>query len=108
MGRSVVKVFGKAGWKTVSIDLASNDAASDNVTVTANNPSLTKQADEILSGLQKSLDNGKVEAIACVAGGWAGGSPGDADFVTNAESIIQQSLWTSIIATQIAAKFLAP
>lgn len=48
----------------------------------------------------------KVDAILCVAGGWAGGNATNADCVKNTELMVKQSLWSSVIAAKLAAEFL--
>lgn len=56
------------------MDLVSNDDANANVLI-SNSDSLVAQETEVLEGLSKVLTDGaKLDAIICVAGGWAGGS----------------------------------
>ena len=42
-----------------------------------------------------------------VAGGWAGGNAGDADWIKNADLMWKQSVWSSTISGTLAAKFLS-
>lgn len=51
------------------------------------------------------LDN-KVNAIICVAGGWAGGNATSNDLVKNTDNMLKQSVWPSIIATRLAGLHL--
>ena len=56
-----------------SIDLASNDEAHTNI-VLEPTESWGKQETDVLQKVAEALDGEKVDAIFCVAGGWAGGS----------------------------------
>lgn len=58
-----------------------------------------------LSNIILSTDN-KVDAIICVAGGWAGGCATSEDLVKNADSMLKQSVWPSIISTRLAGLHL--
>ena len=111
-----------------SVDLVNNDEANGNVLITAND-CLVKQEEEVIGGVSKLLDNSKVDAIICVAGGWAGGSSASkglfsllfphgifsqalifvffVDFIKNSDLMIRQSVWSSLIASKLASKFLS-
>ena len=52
------------------------------------------------------MNGEKVDAIVCVAGGWAGGNAGSKDLVKNADMMWKQSVWSSVIASHLAAKHL--
>lgn len=69
------------------------------------------------------LKEDKLDAVVCVAGGWAGGNaaspgimhtlllsspwvPGNADLVKNCDLMWKQSVWSSVLAGQIAARHL--
>jgi len=60
-----------------------------------------------LSGAAKSLEGEKVKSVICVAGGWAGGGVASEDVVKNSELMWKQSVHSSLIAGQLAAKHLA-
>jgi dihydropteridine reductase len=47
-----------------------------------------------------------LDAIICVAGGWAGGSASSKGVVKNADLMFKQSVWTSLISASMASKFL--
>lgn len=105
------------------MDLVSNEDANANVLI-SNSDSLVAQETEVIEGLSKVLaDGAKLDAIICVAGGWAGGSSANkgktcfliysrlepfllADFIKNSELMIRQSVWSSLIAAKLASKFL--
>jgi dihydropteridine reductase len=52
------------------------------------------------------LEEGKVDMIVCVAGGWAGGNASVLEFVKNSDMMWKQSVWSSIIAAQLASHHL--
>lgn len=51
------------------------------------------------------LLGGKLDAIICVAGGWAGGNA-KKDLIKNSELMWRQSVWSSLISAEIAAHHL--
>uniref|UniRef100_A0A914NKZ5 Dihydropteridine reductase n=1 Tax=Meloidogyne incognita TaxID=6306 RepID=A0A914NKZ5_MELIC len=60
------------------------------------------------AGVESVLNGDKLDAILCVAGGWAGGNASNKDFIKNADLVWKQSVWTSSISAKIGAKFLKP
>ncbi|CAJ0608150.1 unnamed protein product, partial [Cylicocyclus nassatus] len=106
LGTSVVEHFKKNNFWTLSIDLAANDAADANVTVDSKDDWVT-QENTILKGVAAAVDS-PVDGIFCVAGGWAGGNADSNDFISNADLMWKQSVWSSAIAARVAAKHLKP
>eukprot|EP00126_Sphaerothecum_destruens_P006003 Sdes_comp19166_c0_seq2m9940 len=105
LGSSLVTYFKNLKWEVVSIDLSPNELASKCIVV---NPelSLTSQSSHIEAELKAHLGSQKLDAIFCVAGGWAGGNASADDCVKNTELMLKQSVWTSIISARLAALFL--
>lgn len=60
----------------------------------------------MLENVAKTLDGQSLDAVVCVAGGWAGGNASHADFVKNSELMWKQSVWSSVLASAIASKHL--
>lgn len=58
--------------------------------------------------LESDVGDGKLSAVLCVAGGWAGGGAASEDLIATVDLMWKQSVWTSVIAAQVAAKFLHP
>ena len=56
-----------------SIDLAPNEQADGNVVVKPGD-NWTDQEDEITKSVESLLGDNKLDAVLCVAGGWAGGN----------------------------------
>jgi dihydropteridine reductase len=90
-----------------SIDLQQNDAANVNIIVKCD-ASLSEQETGILKDLHSVLGSDKLDAVICVAGGWAGGSSSSEDFVKNTDLMLKQSVSSSVLASSIASKFLKP
>lgn len=52
------------------------------------------------------LKGEKLDGIICVAGGWAGGNAANENFIKNCDLMWKQSVWSSVIAADIAAHHL--
>ncbi|TRY85563.1 hypothetical protein DNTS_020377, partial [Danionella cerebrum] len=61
---------------------------------------------EVSADVGELLGEEKVDAIFCVAGGWAGGSAKAKTLYKNAELMWKQSVWTSTICSHLATKHL--
>ncbi|KNC76897.1 hypothetical protein SARC_10628 [Sphaeroforma arctica JP610] len=107
LGSALVAYLQKQQMRVVSVDIMPNEDCKDNVLV---DPSmdLQPQGYDIEKKVGQVLGEEKLSAIYCVAGGWAGGNANDDDMLKNAELMIKQSLYTSLISARLAAKFLAP
>ncbi|MEE6462424.1 hypothetical protein FKM82_001587 [Ascaphus truei] len=68
--------------------------------------SFTEQSDQITTGIEQLLGGQKVDAILCVAGGWAGGSAKAKSFYKSCDQMWKQSVWTSAISSHLATKHL--
>ena len=114
----------------VSCDLVPNEDADANVVPKASD-SWTAQAEKVQEEVDEHmLDGKKLDAVMCVAGGWAGGNAAsagrppppptvlmmiqvcipvinyDLDLVKNCDLMWKQSVWTSVVAAGIAARHL--
>ncbi|XP_019631845.1 PREDICTED: dihydropteridine reductase-like [Branchiostoma belcheri] len=105
LGSVCVKYFKEKSWWVGSIDLVPNEEADANVVVQPCE-SWQEQTDAVLKGVDDSLRGEKVDAILCVAGGWAGGHAGTKDFIKNSDLMWKQSVWTSSIAAKLASQHL--
>ncbi|KAK9508471.1 hypothetical protein O3M35_006024 [Rhynocoris fuscipes] len=105
LGATCVSYFKNKQWWVGSIDLKENEQADVNVIV---KPELDwlEQEKIVLNGVGESLKDNKVDAVLCVAGGWAGGNAAAADFLKNADLMWKQSVWSSTIAASVGAKYL--
>lgn len=106
LGATIVKYFREQKWWVGSIDLVSNDEADANVLVEASAASWVDQNKTINEKVAEILAGNKVDAILCVAGGWAGGNAASNDLVQNSDLMWKQSVWTSVIAAGLGSKYL--
>ncbi|XP_078033633.1 dihydropteridine reductase isoform X2 [Augochlora pura] len=82
-----------------------NDHADANIIVKPEN-SWQEQETDILQQIANILEGNKVDGVVCVAGGWAGGNASHKDYVKNCDLMWKQSVWSSVIASSIAAHHL--
>jgi len=109
LGSVIVEHFKGKGWWVLNVDLFAHEKADENVLVKDASRPLQDQCNQILSDCQKSLGaTNQLDAVLCVAGGWAGGNAASKDFAKNAELMLQQSAHSSIVASHLAAKCLRP
>ncbi|KAK1804331.1 hypothetical protein P4O66_020349, partial [Electrophorus voltai] len=88
-----------------NVDIAVNEEADANVLVKLSE-SFTEQADQVTSDVAQLLGEQKVDAIVCVAGGWAGGNCSSKDLYKNSDLMWKQSVWTSTISSHLASLYL--
>lgn len=106
LGRACVSAFKQADWWVSSIDLVENEDANSNILVKAEQ-GILEQEKQLVSSLESVLDGNKLDAIVCVAGGWAGGDASKADFVKNTQLVIEQSVNSSVLAARLSSLFLS-
>lgn len=104
LGATVVSHFKCKNWWVASIDLNQNQEADVNILVGKDDP-LEKQQATVSSGVGSALGDNKLDAIICVAGGWAGGNA-KKDLIKNSDLMWRQSVWSSLISAEIAANYL--
>jgi len=105
LGQVCVEFFKSKNCWVGSIDLTPNEAADANIIVTELGD-WEKQADQVKEHVSEVLSGEKVDAVLCVAGGWAGGNSSSKAFIKNASMMCKQSVWTSCISANIAAHHL--
>uniref|UniRef100_I3IYE7 Dihydropteridine reductase n=1 Tax=Oreochromis niloticus TaxID=8128 RepID=I3IYE7_ORENI len=105
LGSKCVEYFKSKGWWVASIDIGANEEANENVVVKMTE-SFTEQAGQVTADVAQLLGEQKVDAILCVAGGWAGGNCSSKDLYKNADLMWKQSVWTSTISSHLAALHL--
>lgn len=84
--------------------MAENEHADANVLV-GRDETWVEQETAVLAGVESALNGEKLDAIICVAGGWAGGNAKQ-DLAKNADLMWKQSVWSSAISAAIGANFL--
>jgi len=109
LGSTLVNEFKKSGTiRCISIGLRENDAADETIVITETDD-WTLQSDQVHKQMKEIIkEDQKVDAIFCVAGGWAGGNANAKSYIKNCDLMWRQSVWSSSIAGGLAAKFLKP
>ncbi|XP_059146591.1 dihydropteridine reductase-like [Physella acuta] len=103
LGNAVVSFFKAKSYWVGSIDLAVNEQADANVLVKPDS-TLPDQEAEVTTRVSELLGANKLDAIFCVAGGWAGGNA--KKIVEPADAMWKQSVWPSIITASLGSKYL--
>ncbi|KAJ2617031.1 letm1 and EF-hand domain-containing protein 1, mitochondrial [Coemansia sp. RSA 1365] len=106
LGSACVGLFKRQAWKVISIDYNINPEADDNVIVSDSRQGLAEHGARITQDIGDLLGGDKTDAVICVAGGWQGGNAASKNFLKNADLSIKQSVDTSLIAANIAARHL--
>ncbi|XP_042325715.1 dihydropteridine reductase [Sceloporus undulatus] len=97
--------FRAKDWWVASIDFTENEEASASVLVKMSD-SFVEQANQVTEDVEKLLGEKKVDAILCVAGGWAGGNAKVKSLYKNCDLLWKQSVWTSTISSHLATRHL--
>ncbi|KAK6493576.1 dihydropteridine reductase-like [Huso huso] len=105
LGSKCVEYFKSKSWWVACIDMVANEQANVNVLVKMSE-AFTEQADQVTADVSQLLGENKVDAILCVAGGWAGGSAKAKSLYKNSDLMWKQSVWTSVISSHLATKHL--
>ncbi|KAG0303831.1 hypothetical protein BGZ98_006234 [Dissophora globulifera] len=100
LGRAIVTTFIKNKWNVTSVDFFANQDATTNILLEKGD-SLEEQGKRVVGGV-----SGHVDAIVCVAGGWAGGNAASNDFFASSELMWKQSVHSSLVAAHLASKSL--
>ncbi|XP_049864413.1 dihydropteridine reductase [Schistocerca gregaria] len=105
LGAACVQHFKAQKWWVGSIDLKENEQADANILVKPEE-SWIEQEVYVIKQIGSLLNGEKIDAVICVAGGWAGGNAASPEFIKNADLMWRQSVWSSTIAASVAAKYL--
>lgn len=84
--------------------MCENEAADANILVNRD-ADFVGQELQVLKEVQDILKDDRLDAIICVAGGWAGGNASK-DLAKNTDLMIKQSVWSSTISASVAAQYL--
>lgn len=86
--------------------MGANEQADVNILVDRNADWVGQEA-LVLTEVKNALGDNLLDAVICVAGGWAGGNA-KKDLAKNADMMWKQSVWTSSISAAISANYLKP
>lgn len=104
LGASCVQYFKSNNYWVGCIDLAENESADVNIVVDRD-ADWVSQEQSVLSQVESSLKGDKLDAVICVAGGWAGGNA-TKDLAKNSDLMWKQSVWSSAISATVGANHL--
>jgi len=104
LGSVCVNFFKSKNFWVGSIDLSANEAADANILVNRD-ADFVGQEQQVLKEIQEILKEERLDAVICVAGGWAGGNASK-DLAKNTDLMIKQSVWSSTISAAVAAQYL--
>merc|ERR1712012_1374669 len=85
-------------------DMKSNELADLSIIVEGD--TWGEQEQHVYKAVAEAVQADTLDAIVCMAGGWAGGSPASKDFVKNADAMWRQSVWPAAISAGLATKHL--
>lgn len=106
LGSNIVAKFKEVGYWVASIDTKPSDISD--VSVVVEGDTWQQEADHVSRGLADLLADHKLDAVICVAGGWAGGSPASKDFIKNSQAMWRSSVWPASISASLATSHLRP
>ncbi|XP_030560873.1 dihydropteridine reductase [Drosophila novamexicana] len=104
LGSACVDYFKANNYWVGSIDLSENEQADASVVV-PRDASWEDQESSVICKVTESLAGQKLDAVICVAGGWAGGNA-KKDLAKSADLMWRQSVWSSSISAALAAQHL--
>ena len=87
-----------------NIDIKNNIEADVNVLVEGDTWQSQEQC--VTSGVASAVGEDKLDAVICVAGGWAGGSPASKEFIKNSGAMWRSSVWPASISASLATSHL--
>ncbi|VDM42085.1 unnamed protein product [Toxocara canis] len=105
LGSALVEHFKSKNFWTLNVDLHENDDADANVIVPVD-ATWIEQETAVLKSVGELVQGPCLDAVFCVAGGWAGGNASSVDMIKNADLMWKQSVWSSAITARIAAVHL--
>jgi dihydropteridine reductase len=106
LGKDVVAAFASKGWKPYAIDLAKNDSAVLGNTVIKGGLTIPQMQTIVLKDLKGA--GHQFAAVVNVAGGWAGGDVASEETAANTQLMLEQSVYSSVVAAHVAAHFSQP
>jgi len=100
LGREIVQKFKNDKIYTISVDLTTNDEASQDIKIQGNS------MDQDVQTIKTVLDDTKLDALICVAGGWAGGNIATESSLSAVDKMWKFNVQSAICASHVAALHL--
>jgi len=104
LGAAIVTTFKESGWWVANVDMKTSEVADENILVEGD--SWGQQEENVCGSVSAALNGEKLDAVICMAGGWAGGSPASKDFIKNSDLMWRSSVWPASISASLAAQHL--
>jgi len=104
LGTAIVTKFKESGWWVANVDMKASELADENILVEGD--TWVQQEEHVCNSVGAALSGEKLDAVVCMAGGWAGGSPASKDFIKNSDLMWKSSVWPASISASLAAKHL--
>jgi dihydropteridine reductase len=101
LGQSIVRLFNKKNWHTVSVDFTENNDATRSVIIPKDD-SWSNQAQHV----EENVKSESFDAVVCVAGGWTGGNIKSKELINSTDLMWKSSVQTAVLSAQIAAKYM--
>lgn len=108
LGSACVSAFKSKHFWVASVDMSDNAEADLSVSLAGVCDSLEDQCGTAMTAVQSALDGQMVDAVLCVAGGWAGGSVTAKSMLASSDLMWKQSVWSSLVAARLASSLLTP
>jgi dihydropteridine reductase len=108
LGRRLSAAFQQQQWVAIGADTRGGIPTPHAFVLNANR-SLEDQSKALVDGLKSYLDDGsQLDAVVNVAGGFAMGSASDPAMLSATQSMIESSVYSSVMAAHVASSFLKP
>jgi len=104
LGSTVVSVFKNSNFWVCNVDMKENTEADHNILVKGD--TWSQQEENVCLEVSSVLSGERLDAVLCLAGGWAGGSPGSKEFIKNADQMWRSSVWPASISARLACEHL--
>jgi len=108
LGRRLSASFCERQWVAIGADTRGG-IPTPSAFVLGSHQSLDEQTKTLVSGLKSLLDDGsRLDAVINVAGGFAMGSASDPQMLSATTSMIESSVYSSVMAAHVASSLLKP
>jgi len=105
LGKKVGEVFKSRSWNTFGVDVFAAPQTMKVIRLDAN-MAAEVQSSSLQKQLGEALGADKLDAIVNVAGGFAAGNAADPTVVLNTRAMVESSLYSSVMAAQVASSSL--
>mmetsp|Transcript_46786 Transcript_46786/g.84494 ORF Transcript_46786/g.84494 Transcript_46786/m.84494 type:complete len:241 (+) Transcript_46786:42-764(+) len=109
LGRKTCDVFKARQWLTFGTDsYAAAKVEADRVIKLDPSSTPELQGRHLLAEVQAGLADEKLDAVVNMAGGFAMGTAADTEMIANTRSMVESSIYSSVVAAHAASQVLRP